>query len=162
MQQENGPIADPELAGQTQAYHKEMERITRLMWNLEEPIESSERCIKELSSRPHALSNIEHENLQSEKRLLRNLQNKLKELGEQRDELRSTPGGCRAQEVEMIQQEIENRTYLRRPEDLAEMAERFRKDVEERREKRKIELLTWSSIAIVVSALLLAATFQYR
>lgn len=51
MAQANGRLADSGLRIEGAAYQNELERLTRLIWDLEEPIESSGRCIRELKSR---------------------------------------------------------------------------------------------------------------
>ncbi|KAJ6259502.1 hypothetical protein Dda_5139 [Drechslerella dactyloides] len=155
----NEAIADADVAAATQerAYHREMERISRLIWGLEEPIESSRRCIAELSSRPHVLSDDERTNLQSEELLLRELERDLKRLRGQREMLRSTPGGLRAQEIERMHREIEARTttQLPPPDELAEMARAFRRRaLTAERRKRTVTLLTCSGVAIAISAVL--------
>ncbi|KAK6344483.1 hypothetical protein TWF696_008119 [Orbilia brochopaga] len=155
---ENGAIADPEVA--TATYHREMERISRLTWNLEEPIESSRRCIAELTSRPHVLSDDERENLQSEILLLRELEQDLKRLEEQRDVLRSTPGGLRAQEIEKMHREIEARTttHCIPSDELGEAARAFRqRALAYERRKHNVALLTCSSVAIVISVAIVVA-----
>ncbi|KAF3182366.1 hypothetical protein TWF788_006278 [Orbilia oligospora] len=150
MAQANGRFADSGTRTEGAAYQNELERLTRLIWNLEEPIESSGRCIRELKSRRHVLSDEEQENLKSEEMLLQKLQTDLQKLKEQRDDLKSTPAGLRAQEITKLQQEIERSIKPFSPEELAERAKSFRQKAEEERKKRDISNLVWGGVAIMM------------
>ncbi|KAK6529263.1 hypothetical protein TWF281_008442 [Arthrobotrys megalospora] len=150
MPQENGQLADPDPRTEEAAYQRELERLTRSIWSLEEPIESSSRCIRELKSRPHVLSDEEKENLRSEEVLLQKLEADLQKLREQRDDLKSTPAGLIAQEMAKLQQEIERSIKPFLPEEYAVQAKLFRQKAEQERRKRHISNLVWGGVAIMM------------
>lgn len=95
------------------------------------------------------LSDEEQENLKSEEMLLQKLETDLQMLKEQRDDLKSTPAGLRAQEITKLQQEIERSIKPFSPEELAERAKSFRQKSDECR-KRDISNLIWGGVAIMM------------
>ncbi|KAK6511858.1 hypothetical protein TWF481_000764 [Arthrobotrys musiformis] len=151
MAQANGRFTDTDPRTEGAAYQNELERLTRLIWNLEEPIESSNRCIRELKSRRHVLSDEEQENLKSEEMLLQKLETDLQKLGEQRDDLKSTPAGLRAQEMARLQQEIDRSIKPFSPEEIAERAKSFRQQAEKERSSSSISNFIWGGgVAIMM------------
>ncbi|KAK6353789.1 hypothetical protein TWF730_008215 [Orbilia blumenaviensis] len=163
MAQANGQFADSNPRTEGAAYQNELERLTRSIWSLEEPIESSTRCVRELRSRPHVLSDEEQENLISEEMLLQKLEVDLQMLWEQRDNLKSSPAGLRAQEIANLQQEIERSIKPFSPEELAEQAKSFRQKAEQQRRERDISNLVWGgSVAIMMLVPAVAAVLWIK
>ncbi|EPS42876.1 hypothetical protein H072_3159 [Dactylellina haptotyla CBS 200.50] len=150
MDRANEHIAGSDSTAEAQAYQDELYRLTRLIWGLEEPIESSKRCIRELVSRPHVLSDDERRNLQSEELLLQKLEQEVQKLREQRDALRCSPAGLIAQEIEKMQQEITDLLNPVSPEEFAQRAKSFRRRAEQEARKRHRNFLTWVGVAIMM------------